>query len=780
MNNANNIPNSIPDTEINKPISDIPNSTQDTDLNQYILDIPNSIQFKEINNPLFDMPKLIPDSDLNKPILDIQNPIQNKPVLDSDKGTLNKVKNIKDKLVNKEKKQIEKTLEPTKPYVMYIVFPILAIVTFIILYRMYIAYITARQNNIPIPISQTLIPGVIIIIFLIIMLVMMFNDYSITSPGKTSKSQEELIGNIFIILFFSLLVVGICVMFLPSLKEFKQLFTQIGSVTYVILYTIFAILFYTMIPKDILNKYSYLINPPILGLGAFSFYKSASYNYIEQFSITYERIKMLILLFCLITLIITFYSINPGGDAQKYFGYSLLLTIIIAVFSFLYLIILLTLPGNEGFGEKNVLSNFSSFASYGTGLFLIFLIAMTIIIGVNSESLFENKTKVSGIIILMLVICVLWSALLGHNLLSGETLASDINIFKSSLLILFGLVISGLLIFWISYNIESLSGSSGIVSFVLNLLLVAVILGLIYKTINVNLPAGNSKKNAFFNLLGSIIFYIPCLLSGGFDWLGKLVVGEYNAANAGSFMMLILAIVLFLSYFKGPTLFNYVSTQGGNQLVNMPVYTDTQYNLGGYQDLTGSDEFDYQYAISCWIFIDAAGPNMNVNYNKYTSLLNFGNKPNVLYNGEKHSLMITMQQKNLQNVTKNKLTDFDDEGNRIIYVNNNMLLQKWNNLIINYNGGTLDIFLNGELVKSSVEVIPYYTYENLTIGEKNGIKGGICNVVYFRQALTSQNIYYLYNTVKDNTPPVLNDSNETILVKNVNQSISSTKNVINN
>ena len=33
--------------------------------------------------------------------------------------------------------------------------------------------------------------------------------------------------------------------------------------------------------------------------------------------------------------------------------------------------------------------------------------------------------------------------------------------------------------------------------------------------------------------------------------------------------------------------------------------------------------------------------------------------------------MITMQQKNLQDVTKNKITDFDSEGNRIIYINDN-------------------------------------------------------------------------------------------------------------
>jgi hypothetical protein len=212
-----------------------------------------------------------------------------------------------------------------------------------------------------------------------------------------------------------------------------------------------------------------------------------------------------------------------------------------------------------------------------------------------------------------------------------------------------------------------------------------------------------------------------------------------------------------------------MNTQGGKQLVNRPVNTDTLYNLGNYESLNGSDNIDYQYAISCWLFIDAAGPNMNSNYNKYTSLLNFGNKPNVLYNAKKHSLMITMQQKHLKDITKNKMTDFDEHGNRIIYKNNHFLLQKWNNLIINYNGGTLDIFLNGELVKSSIEVVPYFTFENLTIGENDGIKGGICNVVYFRHALTSQNIYFLYHTVKDRTPPLLNDSNETILVESANK-----------
>jgi hypothetical protein len=498
-----------------------------------------------------------------------------------------------------------------------------------------------------------------LIVVLIICMFLILFDVNL-SFSSSSKSHQEMIGEIFIILFFSLLVVGICILFLPNLKEFKSLFEQIGNVTYVILYTIFAILFYTMMSPDILNNYSYIINPFIIGLGIFSFFKGTSDNYIEKFNINYERIKMLILLFCLITLMITFYNINPGGSASKFFGYSLLLTIIISVFAFLYVIILMTLGTEDNKQAKNLLSNYSSFGSYGTILFIMFLTGITAYISYNKENFFGNKEKSASVIILLLIICILWAILLGANLFSDipNTLRdADVNkmdLFKKALLVLFGLVISGLLIFWITYNIENLSGKTSTISFILNLLLVAVVLGLIYKTINVKLPSDNAKKNAFFTLILNSLLYIPCIFSSLFDTIGKIAVGEYNANEAGSFMMLIFAIILIIAYFKTPSVFNFVSTQGGNQLVNKPVYTDTEYNLGSYIDLNGSDNYDYQYAISCWVYIDSAPPNTNPNYNKFTSLLNFGNKPNILYNPSKHTFMVTMHQKDLKNITNNK------------------------------------------------------------------------------------------------------------------------------
>ena len=641
---------------------------------------------------------------------------------------------------------------------------------------------TTNENVIPeLKSPNVLYPIIIMLLLLVIVMFCIF--FKVKLPGKApSKSQQEVISDVFIVLFFCLLIFGICVALLPNFKEVKKLFEQISSVTYVIIYTIFLILFFTMTPNDIINKYSLAITISTIVLGSLMFYKGLNNNYITEFNASYERIKMMILFFCLITIFIIYYNIDPGGYIQKYFGYSLLLTIIISVFAFLYLIVVLTMSDSKSSKSGNILDNFSKISSYGGMAFLVFIAIMTILISTYPGGFFNDKETSSSVMIILLLVCVLSAVVLGTDtfpeIFDSSPLNDKTNLFKRSLLALFGIVISGLLIFWLVYGIQNLSGKTGTTSFILNILLVIIVLGLIYKTINVNLPEGNSNKNAFFSLIGNTLLYIPCLFSGVFDYIGKVTTGGINSEATGSLLMLIASLGLIVAYFKMPSVFNILNSQGGEQLVNKPVYTDSKYSLGSYQELNGSDKADYQYAISCWVFVDAAPPNTNSSYSKFTSLLNFANKPNVLYNGTTNTLMITTDQKNLKEVTKNKLIDFDDNGNRIIYKKSDFLLQKWNNIIINYNGGVLDIFLNGELVKSDIGVVPYVTYDNLTIGEDDGIKGGICNVIYFKQALNSSNIFYLYNMVKNRSPPVLNDSNTTITKQNLNTISSSTKTVI--
>jgi len=263
-----------------------------------------------------------------------------------------------------------------------------------------------------------------------------------------------------------------------------------------------------------------------------------------------------------------------------------------------------------------------------------------------------------------------------------------------------------------------------------------------------------------------------------FDTIGKSTFTGLDKETSGGLIMILLLVVLIILYFMVPNVINSINVQGGKTLVNQPISTDVLNTLGTYQDLNESDEYDYQYALSFWVFIESSPNNMVPKLqNNKLSILNYANKPNVLYDINTKSLIITTQQRDLKKTTNNKLIDFDEDGNRILYRNSNIPLQKWNNIVLNYNGGIFDIFLNGELVKSDNGVVPYYTLDNLTVGQDNGMNGGICNIVYFRKALTTNNIFFIYNLVKNMDPPVLNSSNKTILKDNISTIDSSMKTV---
>ena len=210
--------------------------------------------------------------------------------------------------------------------------------------------------------------GLLIFCLVIILFFLMF---------KANKQTEQTVS---IILFFAFLLIVICIQFVPNFKAVRKLFQEMSNIFYILIYVVFLILFFTLMPEDTLNKYGHLITPITLALGVFMFYKSFAYNYNETFNINYERIRAMIMMFSLITIFIVFYDVDPGGYIHKYFGHSLLLTIILSVFAFLYLMILLTLPSSKSsLNEANFLKNFSGISKYGSIAFLLFIITIAII-----------------------------------------------------------------------------------------------------------------------------------------------------------------------------------------------------------------------------------------------------------------------------------------------------------------------------------------------------------------------------------------------------------------
>jgi hypothetical protein len=159
----------------------------------------------------------------------------------------------------------------------------------------------------------------------------------------------------------------------------------------------------------------------------------------------------------------------------------------------------------------------------------------------------------------------------------------------------------------------------------------------------------------------------------------------------------------------------------------------------------------YSFSISFWLYLNSMPPNTNINYNKYTSLLNYSNNPNILYNPLTNDLIVAvLKNKDLSasnNVYNSNINENSEDYN-VVYSNKNILLQKWNNFVLNYDGGTLDIFYNGELVKSSINIVPNIIYNELKVGTDKGIRAGLCNLVYFKEPLNIITINNLYNLTK--------------------------------
>jgi len=182
-------------------------------------------------------------------------------------------------------------------------------------------------------------------------------------------------------------------------------------------------------------------------------------------------------------------------------------------------------------------------------------------------------------------------------------------------------------------------------------------------------------------------------------------------------------------------------------LMMKPTYLGKKVMIANYKDLRVGgklvvDDIRYNYALSCWFYLHSNAPNFYKD--KYYSIMNYSDKPNISYNPVKNKLRIsvTTGQNNY-----NAVHDFKD-----------IKLQKWNNLVINYVNGILDVFLDAKLVGSFPQTIPHNKSDIITIGygsAGNGLNGGICNVVFYNNRLRKKRIEFNYEYLKNKNPPIL-------------------------
>lgn len=306
-------------------------------------------------------------------------------------------------------------------------------------------------------------------------------------------------------------------------------------------------------------------------------------------------------------------------------------------------------------------------------------------------------------------------------------------------------------------------------------------------------------------LLWLCIIYIPCL------FLDLLQSSQSTVGDTTRPIWIIVAIELLLIaiLYGGPYLLNYIGASA-SQVIAAPVSLkqkyDTNLNTQSPQifiyhntgiDRTPEDKAAncpveekkrYNYSISGWFFLN----NSATSVNKDLEIFNFGDVPRLTYNKSTNELklfcrtldmsgnpypssQLLYNSKNNYNTIISGKTKDKQEQIKILFDNDDELdvsvpLQKWNYFVVNYNGKTMDLFLNTKLIYQSDFIMPDIVMKPITIGDttdNKGLNGSICNFAFHKVPLTKEQIRWTYTMLKSQNPPMIGMSTVEDEVKKV-------------
>lgn len=288
--------------------------------------------------------------------------------------------------------------------------------------------------------------------------------------------------------------------------------------------------------------------------------------------------------------------------------------------------------------------------------------------------------------------------------------------------------IVGLIIFGVVYFFKNVPTLSYTILYLLSIAIFVGFLTIVYTFIK---PYLSGAKNIYSKLIIDIISYIPCLVLSFINYLSI----QYKITTKPVWLLFTIQLFLIALYFVLPIFFDKIIKHDGLLLLSSPTTLTQEKTIGNFEILNKKslNSFHYNYAISLWLYLDAMPPSTNSSYSDNATILSYGGKPNIYYNGTTNELIISA-----------KIGNED----KIIFRTKDIKYQKWFNLIINYQGGTMDIFIDNKLVLSVKNIVPYMKYDNITIGKKDGIYGFISDVNYFNKSLTKDKMSWIFKTTK--------------------------------
>ena len=147
-------------------------------------------------------------------------------------------------------------------------------------------------------------------------------------------------------------------------------------------------------------------------------------------------------------------------------------------------------------------------------------------------------------------------------------------------------------------------------------------------------------------------------------------------------------------------------------------------------------KYNYHYAITSWVYLQ------EIQSNKIQHIYSFGNRPSLFYDPVESSLFV--------------VSGYLTPKYKILYKTNKLLFQRWNFIVMNYRHGTLDLFINNNLVGTYTNVLTELNTEDLLIvgSSKNERIGGICNMKYYELPLGIRKIDTIYKSFHNKKIPI--------------------------
>ena len=275
-------------------------------------------------------------------------------------------------------------------------------------------------------------------------------------------------------------------------------------------------------------------------------------------------------------------------------------------------------------------------------------------------------------------------------------------------------------------------------SIIITILIVFVALSMFYKI----------NQTAIYNMTGiqgfivNFILFIPCLISDFIEYL----YGEFATTPKIVYILFVIELILILLYLYLPKIMKQMNERFGKVIVDKPERINLRKDATNYidmqsaeiptdsQPLTGSKltvNVRKSFAISLWVYI-VPMPTNHIPYNKEATILDFASHPRIVYDGSQRNFRIYY--------SASKSDQFDAPH------------EKWNHIFVNYDKDTVDMYLNGELkttIPREEQTGGFFVGDILTIGQDDGLQGGIAKVVYYERPLLIHEIRNVYNYNKD-------------------------------